>query len=344
MEFADDIALGSFTTADFDDCLEEGVSSGREAQLSSGLSGIRLSFAISMALHFLLACVLFYFVTKEITEIEETAPGSIRVEFVAFSPPLSQAEDVVPQAPITQDLVEVTNPAPMPQEPQDNVSNEIEIEQPSAVEVSNAGQLQNSELITMPSVESVQRVLSNLQNNEVSNFLSYDCNKLEEEKEFNNCAPNDVRDYSSLSRNPVYDFHNPAIEVSRSRETITTLARHSARVSDQLNLSELPAGLSGYVLEELEQGIETYSNNSSRALDHMDTMVDKSAAGVMARRLFDNWTQQQSRLLQSRKIENRSESLFRDKCKSYEKYLMVPAEFARCLAIGESPFGFATEF
>ena len=66
-------------------------------------------------------------------------------------------------------------------------------------------------------------------------------------------------------------------------------------------------GLSSYVLEELEQGIETYSNNSARVSDHMNTMVDKSAAGVMRRRLFDNWVQQQSALLQSRRVESRSD-------------------------------------
>lgn len=317
MEIADDIALGDFTPADFDDLVDEDGYS-RGADLSARLfSGFQLSFAISAILHFALASTLFYFVASDIGRIEELVPASIRVEFVASNPLLSQPEESIPEAPSESAVpippVEFSSRLPVAgSQPEGNQADvpeisESELAEAPAAENSDVNSLRPVETVTVPSVESVQRVLSNLQRSDTSRFTTYDCNKLEEEKEFNGCAPSDARDYSSLTRNPVYDFHNPAIEISRSRETVTTVARQSARVSEQLALSDLPPSLSAYVLEELEQGIEAYSNTSNRALGHMNTMLDKSAAGVMGRRLFDNWVQQQSTLLQSRRVENRSD-------------------------------------
>ena len=355
MEFADDIALGDFTSADIDYLADEDGYSGRGQRTAKLFSGMQLSFAISATLHLVLASTLFYFVASDTGTVEEPVRESIRVEFVPSNPLLSQAEEI-----ISQTSVESTAPIPLvesdpsslpaaesqPESGQADVSeiSESEVAEDTPAENSDINSSRPVETVTLPSVESVRRVLSNLQRSDTSRFTTYDCNKLEEEKKFNGCAPIDTRDYSSLTRNPVYDFHNPAIEISRSRETVTTLARQSASVSAQLALSDLPPGLSAYVLEELEQSIETYANNFVRALDHMNTMIDKSAAGEMARRLNSNWVQQQMNLLQSRKIENQSESQFRDRCRSYEKYIMAPAELARCLSIGESPLGFTIEF
>lgn len=355
MEFADDIALGDFTSADLEDLVEREEFSGRGQRTVSLFSGFQLSFAISAILHFALASTLFYFVASDIERIEELVPGLIRVEFVPSNPLLSEVEEIIPEAPAERAApISLAEPDPsslpviesQPESSQTEVSeiSESEIAEAVPVENSDANSLQRVETAPLPSAESVQRVLSSQQRSDAPQFYTYDCNMLEEEREFNDCAPSDTRDYSSLSRNPVYEFHNPEIEISRSRETVTMLARQSAQISDQLGSSNLPAGLSGYVLEELEQSIETYSNNSVRALNHMNTLVDKSAAGVMSRRIFDNWAQQQSMLLEGRGVENRSDRKFREKCRSYQKFIMAPAEFARCLAIGESPFGFTIEF
>lgn len=354
MEFADDIVLGSFTSADFDNLVEEDDYSERTTHTARAFSGFQLSVAISAFLHVALASAFFYLVASELEPVVEVAPGLIRVEFVSSNPLLVEVEEIIPVSrPEIADPIfpEILNP-PLPAvESESSQADVAEITESELVEASpeqdpDANSTQRVEAITIPSVESVQRVLSNLQRSaaDASRFYSYDCNKLEEEDEFSGCSPTDSRDYSQLTRNPVYDFHNPAIEITRSRETVTTLARQSAQISAQLASGGLPGGVSSYVLEELEQSIEVYSNNTVRALNHMDTMVDKSAAGVMARRINDNWVQQQSKLLQSRRVENRSERQFSDRCKSYEKFIMAPTEFARCLSIGESPLGFTIEF
>jgi len=354
MEFADDIALGNFTATDFDSLVKEGDYSEPAKRSAKLLAGMPLSFAISAILHITLASLMFYFVKSDLGRSDGLIPGLIRVEFVPSNPLLSQAEEVIPEIPTESvtplsraeldPLLPVAESQPESSQADIAETNESEITDSPPVENSDLNSSQQVETYTLPSAESVQRVLSNLQRGEASRFYTYDCNRLEQEKEFNDCAPSSARDYSVLTRNPVYDFHNPSIEITRSRETVTTVARQSARISGQLALSNLPAGLSSYVLEELEQGIETYSNNSVRSLDHMNTLVDKSAAGEMARRLSTSWVKQQSRLLQSRKVENRSEGLFRERCQGYEKYIMAPMEFARCLATGESPLGFTFDF
>jgi len=307
MKFADDIALGRFTSADFDDLVDEGDYPGRAKPTAKMSSGMQLSFAISAFLHFTLASTLFYFVASDIEKTEELVPASIRVEFVPSNPLLRQAEEIIAETPAPIPLVE-SDPVLLPVAESQPESSQTDLTEISESEIAEAppaesldtNSLRQVETVTLPSAESVQRVLSNLQRSDASRFYTYDCNRLEEEKEFSGCAPSDTRDYSSLTRNPVYDFHNPVIDISRSMETVTMLARQSASVSKQLALSDLSPGLSAYVLEELEQSIETYSNTSSRAVDHMNTMVDKSAAGAMGRRLFTSWVQQQSALLQSR--------------------------------------------
>lgn len=354
MRFADDIALGDFASDDFDNMVVEDDYTERATQAAKMFSGFQLSFIVSAFLHFALASTLFYFVASDKGRLEEVAPRLVRVEFVPINPLLGQTEEAIPEIPpesVSPLPLEQPNPTStvaesQPVSEQVNVpdSSESIVAEIPTPENSDASTLPQVEKFTLPSVESVQRVLSNLQRSDASRFSTYDCNKLEEESEFSGCAQGDVRDYSALTRNPVYDFHNPAVETSRSRETVSTLARHSARISEQLALGDLPEGLSTYVLEELEQNIETYSNNSIRSLDHMNTMVDKSAAGAMARRVFDTWVQQQSTLLQSKRVENRSDSKFREKCRSYEKYIMSPMQFARCLSIGEGPLGFTIEF
>ena len=354
MEFADDIALGDFTCVDLDDLVGKDDYSGRGQRSAKWSSGFQLSFVVSAILHFAPASVFFYFVASDIETIEEFVHASIKLEFVPFNPLLNQAEESISETPsentVPRSLAESSptlsvaesqlesNQADVPE------IGESEIAEVAPVESSVVNSLPLLETVTLPSVESVQLVLSNLQRSDASSFYTYDCNNLEEKSGFSDCASSDTRDYSLLTRNPVYDFHNPAIEISRSRATVTMLARQSAGISEQLALDGLPAGLSGYVLEELEQGIETYLNNSARALEHMNTMVDKSAAGVMGRRLFDHWVQQQTALLQSSRVENRSDRQFRERCRSYEKFIMASAKFARCIAIGESPLGFAIKF
>ena len=65
MKFADDIALGDYTSTDFDDLIDEDDYFAPDQRTASRFSGFQLSFAISAALHFALASTLFYFVASD---------------------------------------------------------------------------------------------------------------------------------------------------------------------------------------------------------------------------------------------------------------------------------------
>ena len=241
MEFADDIAVGNFTSADFDEFIIEDDNSGRAKRVARVFSGFKLSLVVSLVLHFALASTLLYFAASEFERAGELDSISIRVEFVSSNPLLSQAEEIVPQTPSEATapipLPETVSELPVAESPQEDnfpETSESEIAETSSAENPGANILRPVEAVTLPSVESVQSVLSNLQRNDISRFYTHDCNKLEEEKEFSDCAPRDTRDYSALTRNPVYESHKSEIEYSQSRETVTTLARQSAGVSEQL--------------------------------------------------------------------------------------------------------------
>ena len=97
MVFADEIALGDFTSVDLDDLVAKDDYSGRGQRASKTFSEFQLGFAVSAILHFALASALFYFVASDITTVEELVLASIKVEFVPFNPLLIQAEESIPE-------------------------------------------------------------------------------------------------------------------------------------------------------------------------------------------------------------------------------------------------------
>ncbi len=351
MDAVDDIALGEFSTADLSDLVSRDSVDVRNQQEEKTHLGMRLSFAFSAGIHLLLASTVYYFLGNDIATQEGIFPTSLHVNFVPSNPQQPQADQSISESvseilsePVevisSRGLGEVMPSSPAPQQMRIE-SAEVEIQntiEAEIAEVDTAVRLGiETQAINIPSVDSVRSAIVIVERGDNSQFYVSDCNKIEEEKEFRSCAPAVARAYSALTKNPVYEFHNPEIEISRSRQSVTTLERHSDIVADALTLSNLPAGLSVYVLEEVEQGIETYSNNSNRVVGHMNSMVDKIYAGEQARRLFDHWVVQRSAILKSRRIGNWSDALFEKKCKSYEKFILAPAEFARCLSLGVSP-------
>jgi len=342
MNVADDIALGKLSRADLDAISNDNALLVRSSQKVSSSRSLQLSFAISASFHFALAATLFFFVAGEIDVVEEALPPVLQIDFVPSNPLLSQEGEagVLEPAPANSLGQSVSIPAVVPEPPP--LSSDVD--RPSIAETDIAEPKEiasppslSSEIIALPSVESVRRVLSDVQRAETSKFYSYNCNKLEREKEFSGCAPLDDRNYAEISSNPVSEFYSPPVEVSRSRQTVTTLARHSDSVAGQLALNNLPPGLSAYVMEEIEQGIETYSNTSSRTAGHMSAMVDKSAAGEMARRISTPWVQQQSAVLQARKASDRVDDQFRSRCNNFRAFMMAPDEFTKCLSLGANP-------
>ncbi|MEX0965484.1 MAG: hypothetical protein WDZ52_15770 [Pseudohongiellaceae bacterium] len=313
MKVAEVITLGSLSTADIAGLAGDESYDARASRSLTSTRGLKLSVAISACLHLVLAGTVYYLVI-DVAAVETTRPQSIQVKFVLFNPLSAQNEEAIPEADSENTLATETDAVTLAaegsviaQERQEKIP-ATESSATPGPDVAQTLVLDTTnrviETITMPSAEAVRSSIMNLRRNQTSLFTSRDCNEIEEDSEFNNCRPRDDRDYSALSRNPVYDSYNSARVISRSRETVTTFARQSTQVAAALASNNLPAGLSGYVLEELEQGIETYSNSSSRAVNRMNTMIDKSAAGEMSRRLFSPWVQQQSAVLLKRKVEN----------------------------------------
>ena len=170
-----------------------------------------------------------------------------------------------------------------------------------------------------------------MQSEQVSRFYSYDCNKLEEEEGLRDCAPTNELDYALVERNPVYEFHNPRQQRSRTRETSGLLYSQTANIDVQLAASGLPAGLSDYVIEELEAGVSVYSDTGNRAVQLMDHMVDRSEAAIMAERLFDPWVQNQTRLLEERRYYSRQALAEESNCLPPKLFTLPAQEFAKCL-------------
>jgi hypothetical protein len=310
MNFADDIALGKLSRADLNAISNDKALLVRPSQKVSSSPSLQLSFAISASFHFALAATLLFRVAGEVDVVKEALPPVLQIAFVPANSLLSPQEEaaVTKPAPAISLGQSVSIPAAVPEPPPQS----SEADRPSIAETEIAEPREiasppslPAEIIALPSVESVRRVLSDVQRAETSQFYSYNCNKLEREKEFSRCTPLDDRNYAEISSNSVSEFYSPAVEVSRSRQTVTTLARHSDSVAGRLALNNLPPSLSAYVMEEIELSIETYSNTSSRTAGHMSAMVDKSAAGEMARRISTPWVQQQSAVLQARKASDR---------------------------------------
>ncbi|MDG1026804.1 MAG: hypothetical protein P8N94_05855 [Gammaproteobacteria bacterium] len=310
MNFADDIALGKLSRADLNAISNDKALLVRPSQKVSSSPSLQLSFAISASFHFALAATLLFRVAGEVDVVKEALPPVLQIAFVPANSLLSPQEEaaVTEPAPAISLGQSVSIPAAVPEPPPQS----SEADRPSIAETEIAEPREiasppslPAEIIALPSVESVRRVLSDVQRAETSQFYSYNCNKLEREKEFSRCTPLDDRNYAEISSNSVSEFYRPAVEVSRSRQTVTTLARHSDSVAGRLALNNLPPSLSAYVMEEIELSIETYSNTSSRTAGHMSAMVDKSAAGEMARRISAPWVQQQSAVLQARKASDR---------------------------------------
>lgn len=343
MEAADDIVLGELSEADLADLAESDGASSQQSEKQNSLISFRSSIAISLCFHLTLAAAAFYFIASEVGGSENTAPTSLRVQFVPARPMQPEADSISEniaeddaevdqvETPATPSEVEPSS-APEPRESVEPDPQLPALAELDTVELENSSPpAQDRGEVDVPTFDSVRDAISSVRSNERSQFFTSDCNKFEEEQEFNNCKQRDTRDYSAATKNPVYDYFSPALEISRSRATVSTIARQSAAVSQALALNDLPAGLSAYVLEEIEQGIETYSNNSSRVLNHMTTMLDKSDAGIQARRIFTPWVQQQSAILRSRKVENWPDAVREEKCKSYEEFASAPAEFTECL-------------
>lgn len=356
MEFDNDVSLGeglAIDQCDYDDGqhnqYELAQSSGNRNRLITGL-------IVSGLLHIAIAVV---FIRLSIGTASDPVPATIQIQIAPFSllfatieepeepeepedEEIAAEEAVIEELQVEQALVESSTVEIEPEQFEQEAL--VDAGQAELVESSSSEQAPElapvtSPTQTPPTLVAIRQSLEALESERASRFYSYDCNVIDRKESLRECEPLDNRDFSTLEQNPAYDFHNPVRELSRSEKTVTTIARESRALAGRLDQGGLPSGLSAYVLEEMEAGIEISSNNGNRVLQNMNTMVDRSAAAVQARRVFDPWVQQQTKVLGARKVYTKQELDQRKRCADIVMALLTlpPAEFARCWTVGDKP-------
>jgi len=310
MELAAHPILGELSEAELD--YSAVPRQGRGAAASTRRR-IQFSLLCSVAIHLLLVASTIYFIGADSREGIEHLPATFAVEFVPRNPQSSREAAQAVEAVEPEQVTAPAAPTEISSQPPEEVL-PISQEQPLVNiaegpdfegETDANSQAPNREAVPLsfPSAESLRSVITSLQrSDEAARFSLDDCNRLEREQELIRCNASADGGEFALSPNPVYRAFNPAFESNRSRETVTTIAGQTAGIAAALTPENLPTGLSAYLLEEIEQGIEIQSNNSVRSVDHMNRMVDKSYAGEQSRRIFDTWVQQRSKELQRRRV------------------------------------------
>lgn len=351
MDFDDHISLGEGLASD-----QGQYASGQNhrhgaVQASHRRNNLIIGLIVSVLLHGVIAAVFLRF---DFSSSSNPVPSTVQIQFTPSNPLLAaseeeleepveqeQVETVLEEQPIEQELAEFAVEESSPEQSQQSVQVEeqAELTDLSGIEQTPAVAPITNPANTPPTVLAIQQSLEAIESDRVSRFYSYDCSVIELKAGIRECERPDNRDFTVFEQNPVYDFHNPVIELSRSEKTVTTVARNSRALAERLAASSLPPGLGAYVLEEIEAGIEINSNNGNRVLQNMDVMVDKSAAAVQARRVYDPWVQQQTKVLGARKIYTKQElDQLRD-CASIVLALLTlpPGEFVRCWGVGNNP-------
>lgn len=212
--------------------------------------------------------------------------------------------------------------------------------EPDEIQIDSSASPPPATSLALPSAVAVQQILEELAIARQAHFYSYDCNPLEEEEGIRECEPTDRRDYSVLDRNPVYDYHNPRRQRSRSRETVATGVRESAGLAARLALTDLPPGMVDYLMQEVEIGIGVYSHTGNRAVQLMNRMADRSAAAQMAEDVLNLWVQNQMRILNQHKYYTKQDIDAMAKqaaCHTLEIVTLSPRELANCLLVGNNP-------
>ena len=350
MEFDNDVSLGEGLASDQYDHDDGRQNQCELAQSSGDRNRLIAGLIVSGLLHIAIAVV---FVRLSIGTAGDPVPAAIQIQIVPLSLLFATAEQ--PEQEQAADEEAVIEELQTEQELVESSTAEIEPEQFETEALADAGQTESVESSsseqlpeidaatrpaqTLPTLLAIQQSLEAIEFERASRFYAYDCNVMERKEGLRKCEPLADRDFSTLEQNPVYDFHNPVRELSRSEKTVTTVARESRALAGRLDQDGLPSGLSAYVLEEMEAGIQISSNNGNTVLQNMSTMLDRSAAAVQARRVFDPWVQQQTTVFGARMAYNKQELDQQQSCADIAMALLtLPlTEFARCWTVGDKP-------
>jgi len=286
-------------------------------QVSRSSRNLLISVAVSLLFH---TTLLMSIAKLQVEFKEQPIPEVVEVRLVAANPltpaPIAATEEpplAVPEPEINESAAEISDSEALFTE--EIVSNEEALSaplEPEPVPQPDVEEIAPIELqpsrIFVPSVVTIQETLQQrrVRSEGDSKTWLYDCNMLEEESTVYTCDPEDRRDYRVIESNPTYQALNPIREISRSLRSLPVVTINAPALAARLASSDIPKGLSDYVLEELQAGITHNSNLGNRTVDHINLMTDRSAAAAMARQILgDGWVVTRAKELQQRKVHAR---------------------------------------
>ncbi|NKB31486.1 MAG: hypothetical protein GKR91_00090 [Pseudomonadales bacterium] len=156
--------------------------------------------------------------------------------------------------------------------------------------------------VFVPSIVSVRDTIDAIEADATSRLWAYDCDAIEEESDLRTCNPTDRRNYEVVERNTTYEALNPVRELSRGVRTLGTVTTNSPELAARLLSSDLPDGLSVYVMEQVEAGITHNTNSGNRVLENMDIMTENEVEAQIRYIMNDPWVKNQEKVLRQRNV------------------------------------------
>ena len=326
-----------------------GSETGNDRQL------LLVAVVVSLLLHLSLLVTLFNYGSLG---SDEAPPAAISVSFVTSNP-----FDVIPTQPdeVQEPVPENVPPAEevVPEEPPEIREEPAELELPSQDLAANDASLEDAtvlptadeslreeppELLPPPSAVAIRNsVLDNFQQQQRDDrSWASGCTELRRMAGVVGCAQQERPDYSGVEESDnfrsVVEYHNPPRQRDSYQENLPAIASQSGQLAASLAQSSLPPGMADFVMEGVESSITLYSNSGNRVLQHMDRMVDRSEAALLARELYTPWVQFQMLQRQQRQYQSRQDVQQRENCRSPKLYIMAPADIVDCMAREGNPF------
>lgn len=264
-------------------------------ETSQRFSFLTIAVSVSVLLHLLIAYLL---VNSDIEAPLRETPEFVAITLLPSNP--NRVQESPPKEPVEEPLVELQTSAEEPLvQSRDEEESIAQAQEPSGLielvtDISPDEGLATEVHKTLPTIanplptlQAISQSVRELSRSREAQFYSYVCNSLEEEEGLKECAPQSSTAFGALETNSVYQALISTRELSRSERAAGVVSSQARSLTDRLR-GELPAGLSGYLIEELEAGISHSVNEGNRAVQHMIDMTDKSDAAAQARQVLNN--------------------------------------------------------
>lgn len=271
------------------------------------------ALVLSLFMHAVLATLVF---NARLSLQQKSIPDFVEIQLIPSNPLLVEeevevsaiAEEIIAESDLPE-IEEVENDTTEEQVGElveefiEQVPTEIaEVIEPSELTPEQSEPVLPGPEIFIPSLVNVQDSLREIEQENSSRLWAYDCDALEEESELRTCNPVDRRNYEVVERNSTYVALNPVREISRGAFSLPTVASGASDLAARLGASDLPNGLSNYVIEQLEAGITHNSNQGNRVIENMEIMTENEAA-AQARAIMNNpWAKLKERERQQRNV------------------------------------------